>query len=360
MMKKIVTIVGARPQFIKVAPVSRVLRHHYQEVLVNTGQHYDYKMAGVFFEELNIPRPDYDLGVGSSSHGKQTGDMLIKIEQVLLNEKPDAVLVYGDTNSTLAGALAASKLHIPVFHIEAGLRSFNKKMPEEINRILTDHVSSLLFPPTEVAVDNLKNENITENVHLVGDVMYDAVLYNLEIAESKYNLEQFGVEPKTYYLGTIHRAENTDDHDRLTAIVESLLRLKNQVILPLHPRTHKILKEMNLYNKVYAAEHIKLIEPVSYLEMLILEKYAKGIITDSGGVQKEAYFLEVPCYTLRDQTEWVETVECGWNILVNPITQDLSEILKQNHERNYIDELYGDGKASEKIVSHINEFFKRG
>jgi UDP-N-acetylglucosamine 2-epimerase len=356
-MKKIVTIVGARPQFIKVAPVSRVLRKDFQEVLINTGQHYDYKMAGIFFEELNIPKPDYNLGVGSASHGKQTGDMLGKIEQVLLDEKPDAVLVYGDTNSTLAGAIAASKLHIPVFHIEAGLRSFNKKMPEEVNRILTDHVSDLLFPPTQVAVDNLSNENITNNVHLVGDVMYDAVLYNLEIAESKYSLSQFEVEPQSYYLGTIHRAENTDDHQRLTAIFESLLKLSEQVVLPLHPRTHKILKEVNLYDNVMNSDHIKLIEPVSYLEMLILEKYAKGIITDSGGVQKEAYFAKVPCYTLRDQTEWVETVHSGWNTLVNPIEQDLSSVLKTAAERNYIENLYGNGQASEKIAGLINEFF---
>lgn len=355
-MKKIVTIVGARPQFVKVAPVSRVLRESYQEILVNTGQHYDYKMAGIFFDELNIPKPDYDLGIGSASHGKQTGDMLANIEKVLLDEQPDAVLVYGDTNSTLAGAVAASKLHIPVFHIEAGLRSFNKKMPEEVNRILTDHVSDLLFPPTQVAVENLKNENITKNVHLVGDVMYDAVLYNIEIAESKYSLSQFGLKPQSYYLGTIHRAENTDDHSRLVAIIESLLKLNEQVILPIHPRTHKILKEINLYDKIQESGHIQLIDPVSYLEMLILEKYAKGIITDSGGVQKEAYFAKVPCYTLRDQTEWVETVNCGWNVLVNPINEDLSEVLQKNMENNYIEDLYGDGKAAEKIVKYISEF----
>ncbi|HDR7514046.1 non-hydrolyzing UDP-N-acetylglucosamine 2-epimerase [Bacillus mobilis] len=357
-MKKIVTIVGARPQFIKVAAVSRILRKQYQEILVNTGQHYDYKMAGVFFDELNIPKPDYNLGIGSASHGKQTGDMLANIEEVLLNERPDAVLVYGDTNSTLAGAIAASKLHIPVFHIEAGLRSFNKKMPEEINRILTDHVSDLLFSPTQVAVENLKNENVTKQVHLVGDVMYDAVLYNLEIAEKKYSLSQFGLKPNSYYLGTIHRAENTDSHSRLIGIIDSLLKLKDPVILPIHPRTHKILKTINLYERIQEADHIQLIEPVSYLEMLILEKYAKGIITDSGGVQKEAYFAKVPCYTLRDQTEWVETVNCGWNVLVNPKEENLNEILQNDVERNYIENLYGDGKAAEKIVMHINEFFR--
>lgn len=357
-MKKIVTIVGARPQFIKVAPVSRVLRQSFKEILVNTGQHYDYKMAGVFFEELHIPKPEYDLGVGSGSHGQQTGEMLKKVEEVLLSEKADAVLVYGDTNSTLAGALAASKLHIPLFHVEAGLRSFNKKMPEEVNRILTDHVSNLLFPPTKTAVKNLEAENIKHNVHLVGDVMYDAVLYNYKIAEEKYCLDQFYVTEKNYYLGTIHRAENTDDPNRLVAIMNSLLRLDIDVILPIHPRTEKILKELGLYTDIEKSEHIKLIPPVSYLEMLILEKNAKGIITDSGGVQKEAYFAKVPCYTLRDQTEWVETVEIGWNQLIDPLTMNLSDILQKEQKAEYVDDLYGNGKASEKIVNYINQFFR--
>jgi len=274
-MKKIITIVGARPQFIKVAPVSRVLREHFHEVLINTGQHYDHKMAGVFFEELNIPRPDYDLGIGSASHGEQTGEMLKKIEKVLLDEKPQGVLVYGDTNSTLAGALAASKLHIPIFHVEAGLRSYNKQMPEEINRVLTDHVSSLLFAPTITAVNNLKTEGITDNVINAGDVMFDAVLYNNDLADEKYDLVNFGLEKDSYLLATIHRAENTDNVERLRGIFESLNELEDKVVLPLHPRTEKVLKEQNLSHLIDDSSNINVIEPVSYLEMLLLEKNAK-------------------------------------------------------------------------------------
>jgi UDP-N-acetylglucosamine 2-epimerase len=352
-MKKIVTIVGARPQFIKVAPVSRVIRKSFNEVLVNTGQHYDHNMAGVFFEELNIPKPDYDLGVGSGNHGKQTGQMLEKIEDVLLREEPDGVLVYGDTNSTLAGALAASKLHIPVFHIEAGLRSYNKHMPEELNRVLTDHVSTILFAPTEPAVENLKQENIVENVFNVGDVMFDAVKYNSEIADDKLDLQRFDLRKKEYVLATIHRAENTDDRDRLKAIFESFNELDSTVLLPLHPRTEKKLKDFDLFHLLENSQVIKTISPLSYLEMLFLEKNAHAIITDSGGVQKEAYFAKVPCFTLRDQTEWVETVKSGWNQLVNPLSNDLKKLLKKTTYEKYIDHLYGDGHASEKIAKVI-------
>ncbi|MFC5446797.1 non-hydrolyzing UDP-N-acetylglucosamine 2-epimerase [Paenibacillus aestuarii] len=357
-MRKIVTIVGARPQFIKAAPVSRVLRRTYQEILVNTGQHYDFNMAGVFFDELQIPRPDYNLEVGSHSHGKQTGMMLDKIEDVLFREKPDGVLVYGDTNSTLAGALAASKLYIPLFHIEAGLRSYNKQMPEEINRILTDQVSDLLFAPTETAVHNLALENIKHHVHMSGDVMYDAVLYNYELAQSKFDVSKYGLSKYAYYLCTIHRAENTDHPERLKAIVESLVRLDLPVIVPLHPRTHRILKEQGLWDFIHRHPHIHLTEPVSYLEMLILEMEAKAIITDSGGVQKEAYFAKVPCYTLRDETEWVETVNIGWNQLIDPFTMDLSAMIKQADLGPYQENLYGDGLASQKIINAIQEYFE--
>ncbi|MCV9884749.1 non-hydrolyzing UDP-N-acetylglucosamine 2-epimerase [Metabacillus halosaccharovorans] len=356
-MKKIITIVGARPQFIKLAPVSRELRKQYKEIIINTGQHYDYNMAGVFFEELDIPKPDYDLGVGSGSHGKQTGDMLAKIEEVIFTEQPDAVLVYGDTNSTLAGALAASKLHIPLFHVEAGLRSYNKRMPEEVNRVLTDHVSDLLFCPTEHAINNLKKEGITENAIAVGDVMYDAVKYNIKIAEQNYSLGKFNVEKGSYILATIHRAENTDDRARLEAIFTSLSRLSNTIILPLHPRTQRLLREQGLFHLIESSDNIQIIEPVSYLEMLLLEQNAMAIITDSGGVQKEAYFAKVPCFTLRDQTEWVETVEVGWNMLVNPITQDLAELVKDKNMPIYKENLYGDGHASSKIVEQIDHFF---
>jgi UDP-N-acetylglucosamine 2-epimerase len=358
-MEKIVTIVGARPQFIKVSPVSRVLRKSYKEVLVHTGQHYDHKMSGIFFEELQIPKPDYDLEVGSAHHGNQTAQMLMKIEELLLNEKPDAVLVYGDTNSTLAGALAASKLHIPLFHIEAGLRSYNKKMPEEINRVLTDHMSDLLFAPTDIAVKNLIKEGVKENVYNVGDVMYDAVLFYRELANSKYNLSTYGLEEKKYVLATIHRAENTDDYSRLKAIFESIKESNQTIVLPLHPRTEKKLKELGLYHLLEESHSLKILEPVSYLEMLFLENHAKSIVTDSGGVQKEAYFAKVPCYTLRDQTEWVETVDVGWNKLVDPTKQDLQQIIEDEHSIAYIDDLYGDGYASEKLVDHINKYFSR-
>ncbi|WLR52982.1 UDP-N-acetylglucosamine 2-epimerase (non-hydrolyzing) [Bacillus tianshenii] len=358
-MQKIVTVIGARPQFVKAAPVSRALRKQFEEIIVNTGQHYDYNMAGVFFEELNIPKPDYDLGVGSAGHGEQTGKMLIKLEEVLLEEKPDAVLVYGDTNSTVAAALAASKLHIPLFHIEAGLRSYNKRMPEEINRVMTDHVSDLLFAPTSVAVENLEKESITEGVIQSGDVMYDAVLYNMEIAEKKYNIEDFGVEEGSYILGTIHRAENTDDPERLAAIFRSLSELDSTVLLPLHPRTKKKLDEYGLHKYLDHSEHIKVIDPVSYAEMLLLEKHASAIITDSGGVQKEAYFAKVPCFTLRDQTEWVETVHTGWNTLVNPLNTNLEEVMKAPPASEYIETLYGDGNASGKIAEEIASYFVR-
>ncbi|MGG1514141.1 UDP-N-acetylglucosamine 2-epimerase (non-hydrolyzing) [Paenibacillus oryzisoli] len=356
-MKKMITIVGARPQFIKVAPVSRVLRQTYQELLVNTGQHYDFNMSGVFFEELQIPRPDYNLEVGSHTHGKQTGMMLGAIEEILMKEKPDGVLVYGDTNSTLAGALAASKLHIPLFHIEAGLRSYNRQMPEEINRVMTDHLSNLLFAPTERAVHNLALENIKHNVRLSGDVMYDAVRYNYELARSKFDVSNLGQSKGSYYLCTIHRAENTDQPTRLKAIINSLFGLEIPVLLPLHPRTHKILKGLGLMEEIHKHKHIKLMEPVSYLEMIILEMEAKGIITDSGGVQKEAYFAKVPCFTLRDETEWEETVETGWNTLVNPLTMDLNKVMNQKRMSSYKDDLYGNGHASQQIVSQLDAFF---
>ncbi|WNS74820.1 UDP-N-acetylglucosamine 2-epimerase (non-hydrolyzing) [Bacillus sp. DTU_2020_1000418_1_SI_GHA_SEK_038] len=356
---KILTVVGTRPQLVKVAPVSRMLRQLVTEVLINTGQHYDYNMAGVFFDELNIPKPDYDLGCGSASHGKQTAAMLQKIEEVMMDERPDAVLVYGDTNSTLAGALAASKLHIPTIHIEAGLRSFDKKMPEEINRVLTDHISSLLFAPTEAAVENLKREGITNNVINAGDVMYDAVLYNTAIAEEKYTLKPFRVTEKNYILATIHRPYNTDSPDKLTAIVHAFEKMQETVIFPVHPRTKQRLEEFGLYDRLYQSSHIQLISPISYLEMLLLEKKAKAIITDSGGVQKEAYFAKVPCITLRSETEWVETVEAGCNHLVNVLNEDLSAVIQEIIPNgDYSKKLFGDGKASEKIVKEILKYFQ--
>lgn len=357
-MKTVMTIVGARPQFVKAAPVSRELRKRCREVLVHTGQHYDYSMAGVFFEELRIPKPDYDLGIGSSSHGRQTGEMLISLEALMLETVPDAVLVYGDTNSTLAGALAASKLRIPLFHVEAGLRSYNRDMPEEINRVMTDHVSALLFAPTAAAVSNLRAERVTEGVYEVGDVMYDAVLFNERLAAGKHRPEDFGVPAGGYVLATIHRPSNTDDPERLRAILRALRSLDQPVLFPLHPRTGKMLKAMGDSAERPLGDNLLFTEPLSYLEMLALERQAKAIITDSGGVQKEAYFAKVPCFTLRAETEWVETVACGWNTLVDPLTMDLGRIIEDYRPGAYIENLYGKGTASLQIAELIHQFLQ--
>jgi len=321
---KIVTIVGARPQFIKAAVLSRELRKEHTEILVHTGQHYDQNMSDVFFKELGIPAPDYHLGVGSGPHGKQTSEMLAAIEQVLLNEKPDWVMVYGDTNSTLAGALAASKLHIRVAHVEAGLRSFNRLMPEETNRVLTDHVSDLLLCPTQTAIDNLGKEGITQGVHLVGDVMYDALMWAAEQGNGNALLDQLGVAPKKYLLATVHRAENTDNPERLSGILEAFNHLEEPLIWPVHPRTRQKLHEMDWH----PAPHVRLIDPVGYIDMAHLESHARVIFTDSGGVQKEAYWLGVPCVTLRDETEWVETVESGWNQLTGADSKTILQAVK--------------------------------
>lgn len=348
---KIITVLGARPQFIKAAPVSRELRKNHTELIIHTGQHYDSNMSDIFFEELKIPKPDYYLGVGSGNHGKQTGEMLVKIEEIVLEEKPDYLMVYGDTNSTLAGALVAAKLHIPVIHIEAGLRSFNKKMPEEINRIMTDHVSEFLFCPTGTAVKNLKNENVTRNVFNIGDVMYDAVLYNKKLAEEKSEiLNQYSLTPKGYHLITIHRAENTDNLENMTNILSAFEKIQEHKVWPIHPRTRHKLEGYGIdLNKI---PNLKVIEPVGYLDMLTLEANAKKIITDSGGVQKEAYFMQVPCITVREQTEWVETLEEGANILVGTSVRNLLDAVEKHVSPSYR-EVFGDGNASMKIVEMI-------
>ena len=346
---KVATVLGARPHFVKAAPLSRRLRERFEEVIIHTGQHYDYEMNRVFFDQLGIPEPDYHLGVGSGTHGKQTGLMLERIEDALLSEMPDVVVVFGDTNTTLAGALAAAKLHIKVAHVEAGLRSFDKTMPEEINRILTDHCSDMLFCPTETAVDNLRDEGITDGVFLTGDVMVDALEQNIGIAEkSSKILDELDINPKEYYLATVHRAENTDEPERLKSIVDSLCEIGN-VVLPCHPRTERCLRDGGLWNKI--AGHVKVIKPVGYLDMLVLEKNAKKILTDSGGVQKEAYIFRVPCITLRDRTEWVETVEDGWNVLVGA---DRDEIVKMagkfEQPLDTHTERFGRADASERIT----------
>ncbi len=360
LQKKVVTILGARPQFIKAAAVSRVIRQSegLHEVLVHTGQHYDTGMSAVFFRELEIPKSAYNLGIGSGNHGAQTGRMLEAIEEVLLKEQPDWVLVYGDTNSTLAGALAASKLHIPLAHVEAGLRSFNRSMPEEINRVLTDHVADMLFAPTKAAVQNLRREGIREeHTRLVGDVMYDAALYYSEKAERESCiLERLGLKSGDYILATVHRAENTDDPARLKTIVEGLALVAREipVVLPLHPRTKKALEQHSLVDR---ARPLRSIDPVGYLDMVMLERNARLIVTDSGGVQKEAFFSRVPCVTLREETEWAELVELGWNRLCPPSTPEaVSRCLWEEMEsRGDAAAPYGDGEAAKRIVRVLRQ-----
>lgn len=356
MRVKVVSIVGARPQFIKAAAVSRVLRAApgVREVLAHTGQHYDDNMSRVFFEELEIPEPDYHLAIGGGTHGQNTGRMIEAIEHVLMEERPDWVLVFGDTDSTLAGALAAAKLHIPVAHVEAGLRSFNRRMPEEINRVLTDHASDLLFAPTETAVRNLLREGIPERrIHLVGDVMYDAALYYGKKAERESGiLERLGLTPESYILVTIHRAENTDDPERLRVILEALVEVHKEVpiVLPVHPRTRKRAETFGLAGHL---EKVLALEPVGYLDMVMLEKNARLIATDSGGVQKEAFFYRVPCVTLRDETEWVELVELGWNRLCPPQSkQGILNCVRSsvNAQKGMVTELYGSGRAASRIA----------
>lgn len=314
--KKVMSIVGARPQFIKAATLSKELRKSFNEVLVHTGQHYDIEMSDVFFKELSIPKPGYNLGIGSGSHGVQTGKMLIELEAVMQKERPDMVIVYGDTNSTLAGALAAIKLKIPIAHVEAGLRSFEKTLPEEVNRVLTDHCSSLLFCPTAASVKSLSDEGIKEGVHLVGDIMYDSVRAFIGSGKNEEFLVKLGVEKKGYVLVTLHRAENTDSKERIISIFEALAKSGAKIVLPMHPRTKRCIQEYGISDLI-RSENLLIIPPVSYLEMLSLEHNAKKIVTDSGGVQKEAYWLGVPCITLRKVSEWVETVQDGWNVLVD-------------------------------------------
>jgi UDP-N-acetylglucosamine 2-epimerase len=370
---KVVTIVGARPQFIKAEAVTRAVQRYnqrcrfnrrLQEILIHTGQHYDYLMDKIFFEELDLPKPNYHLGVGSGSHGRQTGMMLERIEAILVKEKPEVVVVYGDTNSTLAGALSAAKLNIPVAHVEAGLRSFNRTMPEEINRLLTDHLSTFLFCPTDQAVRNLLREGIKDGkgkiVKKVGDVMYDSILYYSKFAEKKSSIlkdlnlftPNSALGTSNYYLATLHRAENTDDPKRLESILKALNEIgrNTPVVLPLHPRTKKMIETYHLFSEF---KNIKFIEPVSYFNMLKLEKNAKAILTDSGGVQKEAYWLKVPCLTLREETEWVETIKSGWNVLVGiGVKRIVKEVSHTEKRRRNLkgNRVFGDGKASQKIV----------
>lgn len=371
---KVVTVVGARPQFIKAAPVSLALQAAgFAEYLLHTGQHYDRQMSQVFFTDLNLPEPAVNLGIGSGSHAQQTAAMLVGIENILLEQKPDFVVVYGDTNSTLAGALAAIKLHIPVAHIEAGLRSFNRQMPEEHNRVITDHCSELLFCPTQTAVENLQREGITQGVQQVGDVMYDAILQYLPLATRRSHiLEALEVIEKGYYLVTLHRPANVDDDTRLQHILLSLEKLDQPVIFPLHPRTQSRLINLGLLEPASASQDVPLylqnsphkniifISPVGYLDMLVLEQHARAILTDSGGVQKEAYLLAVPCLTLRNETEWVETLADGWNQLVEVDLPDLASLLQaaiSSPPRTTTPRsVFGDGTAARQIAQGLSAY----
>ena len=357
---KIATIFGARPQFIKAAAVSHVFRTfpHVEEVMIHTGQHYDENLSKVFFSQLGIPEPTFNLGIGSATHGAQTGRMLEAIESLLVEVRPDYVLVYGDTNSTLAGALAAVKLHIPVAHVEAGLRSYNRQMPEEVNRILTDHSADLLFAPTRTAVENLAIEGIGDGrVHFVGDVMYDVALRYSSIAEQNSSiLDRLGLQDRSYVLATIHRASNADHSTQLRIILDALMQLSRRlpIVLPLHPRTRASLGKAGMLKDI--SENIRILDPTGYLDTLMLEKHARLIVTDSGGMQKEAFFHRVPCVTLRAETEWTELLELGWNRLAPPRSSEtilsvLSDALEARPGKEACP--YGNGKCAERIVNII-------
>lgn len=345
---KIVTIVGARPQFIKAATVSRIIKNHpeIQEVIVHTGQHYDSNMSEVFFKELDIPEPNINLEVGSGLHGKQTACMLEGIEEVLISEKPDWVLVYGDTNSTIAGSLAAAKLNIRIAHVEAGLRSFNRTMPEEINRIATDHISSCLFAPTQNAMELLAKEGLADKAIFSGDVMYDSILHYNEIASKRTSLKNIvNIEPGKYFLATVHRQENTDNIENLRQIFKAFARLDFPVVIPMHPRTRKYMNDIVYTNAI-------IIEPVGYLEMITLLNNCQKVLTDSGGLQKEAFFLKKPCITLREETEWIETLQDNWNFVVGTNDQKILEKIKETHFGKQ-KQFFGDGNAAKKIIEHL-------
>lgn len=348
---KLLTVLGARPQFIKAAPVSRILRQHHEEFLLHTGQHYDDAMSDLFFRQLAIPAPDKNLEVGSGPHGAQTGAMMSGIESVALDYKPDWLLVYGDTNSTLAGALVAAKLHIPIAHVEAGLRSYDRRMPEEINRVVADHVSTLLLCPTETAVANLSREGITEGVHMVGDVMFDAFRQNLDVArQTSRILSELSLERGAYQLLTIHRAENVDQPERLRAILEGITGSDRPVVFPVHPRTRAALTA----TATELGPNLRLIDPIGYLEMLVLEENAEAIVTDSGGVQKEAYFAGRPCITLRERTEWTETVDVGWNVLVGTDAAAIADAMRSFRPTGPRSDLFGDGHAADRVVAALS------
>ncbi len=359
---RLLTIVGARPQFIKAAPVSLAIQRlkgagcRIENVIIHTGQHYDENMSDIFFRQLSIPEPAYNLQAGSGSHAEQTGLMLRKLEEAMVVEKPDMILVYGDTNSTLAGALTASKLNIPLAHVEAGLRSYNRRMPEEINRIVTDRLSDLLFCSTPNAVNLLQSEGITRNVFITGDVMYDAALIFSDLAKKHSRiLESLELQPDSYLLATIHRAENTDDTRILKNIFAGLSRIPHTIVLPAHPRLRVKIKEHGLHE---IPAHIRLVEPVSFLDMIWLEQNARMVLTDSGGVQKEAYFYKRPCITMRNETEWVETLENGCNVLTGSDPEKIQKAAERKTTPDMYQNIFGDGNAGDAIIQGILKFFR--
>jgi UDP-GlcNAc3NAcA epimerase len=354
---KIVSIVGARPQFIKLAPLSKKIRKFFNEVIIHTGQHYDDAMSNAIFKDLEIAEPNYNLNIGSGGHGEQTGKMLIEIEKLLIAERPTLVIVFGDTNSTVAGSLSATKLHIPVIHIEAGLRSFNRSMPEEINRIATDHISDFLFAPTQIAVHHLKSEGLSEKTLLTGDIMRDTLEESLPIALERTSvLDDLKLNGNPYFLLTLHRPYNVDDPKNLSIIINNMQNLGKKVIFPVHPRTQKIIKD----NNIQIGNNIILTAPKSYFDFLKLEYFSDKILTDSGGIQKEAYFLKKPCVTFRTETEWVETIQDGWNILVDPAKEDASQKVLDFTPKTEQSNVFGKDvsnimlKAIDKIISDLN------
>lgn len=353
---KVACIVGVRPEFIQVEPVINELKEH-DVILIHTGQHYDFEMSKIFFDDLKIPDPDYYLNVGSGSPGHQTGEMLKKVEDVLLKEMPNYVLVFGDTNSTLAGALAASKLNICVGHVEAGLRSFYRSMPEEINRVVVDHISDILFAPTNTAVMNLNREGISNFVYNVGDVLYDSLLQKLDfVKNNQIIISELELEPKKYFLLTLHRFENTARIENLKNILSAIGESQKQFIFPIHPRSQKFIKRYSLSSLLGKYDNIRIIRPLGYINFLRLLYGSKKILTDSGGVQKQAFMLGIPCITLREHTEWTETVENGWNVLVGADKDNIKEMIDSfNPQKNRLN-VYGDGLASKKIVELLSQF----
>lgn len=357
---KILTVIGARPQFIKAAPFSKAVRKYFNEIIVHTGQHYDKNMSDIFFKEMGIPAPDYNLNIGSGKHGKQTGEMLIALEELMLKEAPDYVVVFGDTNSTIAAALAAAKLQLPIGHIEAGLRSFNRNMPEEINRIATDVISAQLFCPTDNAVELLKKEGIVNEVYQVGDIMYDAMLHFLPMSEKKSDiLSQEKLKPDEFYLFTMHRPENTDHPERIKSIFKGLEACGKPIVYPVHPRMRSVLERPEIQKYVKKLTNLKMIDPVGYLDMIQLEKHAKKIITDSGGMQKEAFFVKTPCITIRDESEWVETVDLGWNIIVGADTEKIVDAIMNFNPIHEVKNPYGEGDSAMIISKSILSYLEK-